>query len=162
VPVFEDVSLQLREGEVVALIGASGCGKTTLLRIIAGLITPDVGVCRIDNKEILGPSIDIGMVFQLFSLLPWRTAAQNVGFPLELRGVRRDERQKRISGYLNLVGLEGFEHHRPYQLSGGMQQRVGLARALAVEPRLLLMDEPFGSLDQQTAERMRDELLRIQ
>jgi NitT/TauT family transport system ATP-binding protein len=160
--VLDGVSLDVGEGEIVALIGPSGCGKTTLLRIIAGLIDPDAGECTLAGARIDGPSNDIGMVFQLFSLLPWRTAAQNLEFPLELRKLSKDERKRRSNHYLQLVGLEAFANHRPYQLSGGMQQRVGLARALAVEPRLLLMDEPFGSLDQQTAERLRDELLRIQ
>lgn len=160
--VLDRVSLEVEEGEIVALIGPSGCGKTTLLRIVAGLIPADAGECKLAGSAIDGPSDDIGMVFQLFSLLPWRTAAQNLEFPLELRKLPKDVRRKRCEHYLRLVGLEGFAKHRPYQLSGGMQQRVGLARALAVEPRLLLMDEPFGSLDQQTAERLRDELLRIQ
>ncbi len=159
---IEKVSFSLDRGEIVALIGPSGCGKTTLLRIVAGLIQADSGVCTLDGKTITGPSSEVAMVFQLFSLLPWRTAVANVEFPLELRRVAPEERRRRSAKYLDLVGLTGFEKHRPYQLSGGMQQRVGLARALSVEPQLLVMDEPFGSLDQQTAERLRDELLRIQ
>lgn len=160
--VLEDINLTVEPEEIVAIIGPSGCGKTSFLRIVAGLLPSDRGQCLLGGKPVTRPRPDIGIVFQMFNLLPWRTALSNVEFGLELQRVPADERHDRARHYLELVGLDDFANHRPYQLSGGMQQRVGLARALALDPALLLMDEPFGALDHQTAERLRDELLKIQ
>ena len=156
-----DVDLTIREGEFVCLVGPSGCGKTTLLRIIAGLERPTSGEVELRGRPIDGPGAERGMIFQSFALFPWRTVRRNIEFGLEVRRVPRAER-RRISGELiDLVGLQGFEAAHPRELSGGMQQRVGLARALANDPAVLLMDEPFGSLDAQTRNIMQTELLKI-
>jgi NitT/TauT family transport system ATP-binding protein len=155
------VSFDVRRGEVVTLLGPSGCGKTTLLRIIAGLLTVDEGAVVVDGKPVSGPRKDRCMVFQHFGLLPWRPVLENVEFPLELDGVPKGERRTTAERYIELVGLKGFERHYPHELSGGMQQRVGIARALTRNPLLLLMDEPFGALDAQTREQLQEELLRI-
>lgn len=157
-----ETSLHVDTGEIVALIGSSGCGKTTLLKIIHGLIPADGGAITIGGHRVHGPGHDRGMVFQHAGLLPWRTAAGNVEFGLEMKKVPTAQRREIAMRYLELVGLQGFEHHHPHQLSGGMRQRVGLARALAIDPEVLLMDEPFGALDAQTKEQMQLELLRIQ
>lgn len=162
IEVLRDISFSVPSGTVAVIVGPSGCGKTTLLRIIMGLIEPDAGEIRVKGRPTRGPDYDRGMVFQQGELLPWRSALGNVTFGLELKGVPRSEHEAIARRYLKLVGLEGFEHHYPHELSGGMQQRVGLARALAIDPEILLMDEPFGALDAQTRETMQEELLRIQ
>jgi NitT/TauT family transport system ATP-binding protein len=149
------------DGEFVCVLGPSGCGKTTLLRIIAGLEEPTGGAILLNNKEITGPGSDRGMVFQEFGLFPWRTVRKNIEFGLEIRKVEKEERRKISDKYIDLVGLKGFENSHPYELSGGMKQRVGIARALANDPEILLMDEPFGALDAQTRNLMQKELLRI-
>jgi NitT/TauT family transport system ATP-binding protein len=159
--VLRDLTFSMQIGEFCCMVGPSGCGKSTLLRIVAGLLSPDSGDVLLDGKRIDGPGFDRGMVFQNFNLLPWRTAQANVEFGLEVRGIPRAERREIARQHLAQVGLQGFEHYYPTQLSGGMQQRVGLARALAIEPTLLLMDEPFGSLDAQTREAMQVELARL-
>lgn len=160
--VLQDINLSVERSQIVSITGPSGCGKTTLLRIVAGLLSADSGECLLNGTPITEPRADIAFVFQLFNLLPWRSTLGNVELGLEFQGVPKRERREKAARYLKLVGLEGFESHRTYQLSGGMQQRVGLARALAIEPEIMLMDEPFASLDHQTAERLRDELLRAQ
>ena len=156
-----DFDLSVKDGEFVCILGPSGCGKTTILRIIAGLETQSAGKILLNGKEISGPGSDRGMVFQEFALFPWRTVRRNVEFGLELKGVPPEERRVRTQKFIDLVGLKGFEDYHPYQLSGGMKQRVGIARALANEPAILLMDEPFGALDAQTRNLMQKELLRI-
>ena len=155
------VSFQVERGRLVSLLGPSGCGKTTLLRIIAGLATPDNGRVTVDGQPVCGPRRDRAMVFQHFGLLPWRTVLQNVAFPLELDGMRRGHREEVARQYIDLVGLRGVEGRYPHELSGGMQQRVGIARALTRRPVLLLMDEPFGALDAQTREQLQDEFLQV-
>ncbi len=157
----EDASFTAAEGEFVTLIGPSGCGKTTLLKIIGGLIPPDAGQVLVGGRPVQGPGPDRSLVFQDFALLPWATVLRNVAFGLELRGVPRAERQETARRYIAKVKLAGFEHHYPHQLSGGMQQRAGLARALAVHPRILLMDEPFASVDEQTRRLFQDDLLGL-
>jgi NitT/TauT family transport system ATP-binding protein len=158
---LRDVSFDIRPREFVSLIGPSGCGKSTVVRIAAGLQTPTGGTLRIGDRAVDGPGTDRATVFQAAGLLPWRTVLDNVGLPLELAGVGKRERRERAERYVELVGLASFRDHYPRELSGGMQQRVGLARALAVEPNVLLMDEPFGALDAISRERMQEELLRI-
>jgi NitT/TauT family transport system ATP-binding protein len=158
---LRDVSLQIQPGEFVCLVGPSGCGKTTLLRLMHGLLQPDSGQVLVDGKPSTAPGPHAGFVFQSFRLLPWRTVAANVEFPLQIQGMPRTQRVDRARQYLRLVGLEDFEHSYPRELSGGMQQRVGLARALALESQILLMDEPFAALDAQTREFMQLELGRI-
>jgi NitT/TauT family transport system ATP-binding protein len=148
-------------GEFVCVVGPSGCGKTTLLRLIDGLLEPDAGEVLIDGAVQPGPGPHAGFVFQSFRLLPWRTVVDNVEFPLEIQKLNKQARRARAHHYVHLVGLAGFEHSYPHELSGGMQQRVGLARALALEPRILLMDEPFAALDAQTRELMQVELSRL-
>jgi ABC-type nitrate/sulfonate/bicarbonate transport system ATPase subunit len=160
-PVLDGVSLGIHDCEFVSIIGPSGCGKTTLLRMLAGMARPDEGRLLVDGREIHGPGPERAMVFQDFALLPWASALDNVAFGLKLRGVGKEQRLARARELLHLVGLKGFEHSLPKQLSGGMQQRIGLARALAVEPQILLMDEPFGSLDEISRRDMQVELLRI-
>jgi NitT/TauT family transport system ATP-binding protein len=160
-PVLRHLSFDIYENEVVSLIGESGCGKTTLLRIIQGLGRLDAGSILVDGVKVSGPGRDRGFVFQQASLLPWRTARHNVEFGLELQGASKDERSHRAQSLLELVGLGSSAEQFPHQLSGGMQQRIGLARALAIDPALLLMDEPFSALDAQTREVLQRELLRI-
>jgi NitT/TauT family transport system ATP-binding protein len=161
VEALKEVSLTINDGEFLTVLGPSGCGKTTLLRILAGLETHDGGEVRVGGKVITGPGPDRAMVFQSFALLPWASVIDNVAFGLELRGVAKSERYARSESLIQLVGLRGFEKRLPGQLSGGMQQRVGLARALAVDPEILLMDEPFGALDEQTRRLLQEELLGI-
>ncbi len=158
---IDSIGFDVFPGQVVSLLGPSGCGKTTLLRIVAGLAEADEGEIRIDGEISVGPNKKKALVFQHFGLLPWRTVIDNVAFPLELDGVPLPERRAVAERLVKLVGLAGFELHYPDRLSGGMQQRVGIARAMAREPLLLLMDEPFGALDAQTREVLQDELLGI-
>lgn len=159
--VLDNIRLDVATGEFVALVGPSGCGKTTFLRIIAGLEDSDDGTITIDGKPVTKPGVDRGFVFQADSLLPWRNVYRNASIGLEVNGRIRAEEKSRTQALLRLVGLAGFEGYRPQQLSGGMRQRVNLARALAVNPEVLLMDEPFAALDAQTREIMQTELLRI-
>jgi NitT/TauT family transport system ATP-binding protein len=147
--------------EFVCLIGPSGCGKTTVLRIVAGLVAPDAGRVTINDVPVTGPGPNRAMVFQQPTLLPWADVLTSVAFGLELRGVAKDEREAIARELIKTVGLAGFERHYPRQLSGGMQQRVGLARALAVNPDILLMDEPFAAVDAQTRRSLQDELLKV-
>ena len=159
---LSDVSFAIREGEFVSIVGPSGCGKSTLLQIMAGLCVPSQGRALIEGTPIAGPNPDrVGVVFQEALLLPWKTAAENVAFPLKLQGASKAEQKARAVEYLALVGLSDFADRTPAQLSGGMRQRVSIARALARRPRVLLMDEPFGALDEQTRTRMWAELARI-
>jgi NitT/TauT family transport system ATP-binding protein len=159
--VFKDVDLTVGAREIVAIVGPSGCGKTTLLRVIDGLIPASEGDVLIEGAAVTGPRPGVAMVFQHFGLFPWKTVAQNVAYGLRLAGVRPEEARERCARFVRLVGLAGFENAYPYQLSGGMQQRCGLARALALEPSVLLMDEPFASVDAQTREILQFELLRL-
>jgi NitT/TauT family transport system ATP-binding protein len=158
---LDGVTLALSDGEFVAVVGPSGCGKTSLLRVLGGLIAPTAGEVLLRGERLSGPRPEIGLVFQQPTLMPWRTALDNVALPLELRGAAPAERRQRAAALLRRVGLAGFEHSRPRELSGGMQQRVALARALAHDPALLLLDEPFGALDALTRERLNLELLRL-
>lgn len=160
-PVLDGVDFTLGTGEFVSIVGPSGCGKTTLLRILAGLVTPEEGSLEVLGKRADGPGPERAMVFQSFALLPWLDARENVAFGLELRDVARAERIAIANDYLKLVGLSGFERAYPRQLSGGMQQRIGLARALAVDPAILLMDEPLGAVDALTRSWLQLDLLRI-
>jgi len=155
------VTFNAERGQFCCLVGTSGCGKSTLLRLIAGLIHADQGEIRINNRPITAPGADRGMVFQSFNLLPWRTVIGNIEYGMEMLGIPRPERRARAQTYLERAGLAGFERYLPAQLSGGMQQRVGLARALAIEPQMLLMDEPFGALDALTREAMQSDLMRL-
>jgi NitT/TauT family transport system ATP-binding protein len=161
VAALQDIDLSVRANEFLTILGPSGCGKTTLLRAIGGLVTMDRGSIVVDGRAVEGPGPERAMVFQDFALLPWRTVLENVAFGLQLRDVGRREREGIARRYIEMVGLTGFERRYPGELSGGMKQRVGLARALAVEPRVLLMDEPFGALDEQTRRLLQEELLGI-
>jgi NitT/TauT family transport system ATP-binding protein len=153
-PALAGMNLEVKRGELVSLLGPSGCGKTTALRIVGGLLEPSGGNVLVDGHASLGPSREKAMVFQLFNLFPWRTAEANVAFGLEAQGMRKRERLAIAKDYLNLVGLADKAQSYPSQLSGGQNQRLGLARALAIEPKLLLMDEPFGALDALTREHL--------
>lgn len=159
--VLNSVSLDIRPEEFVCIVGPSGCGKTTFIRIIDGLVKATSGEVRINGVEISEPGYDRGFVFQADSLYPWRTVLDNVSFGLEIQGVPRVERYPRARDLLKIVGLSNFESHYPHELSGGMRQRVNLARALAVDPEIILMDEPFAALDAQTREVMQKELLKV-
>lgn len=161
VKALDGVSLEVHQGEFVAVIGPSGCGKTTLFGIIGGLVTDYDGEVLLSGRRIESGHGDIGMVFQEESTFPWRTTLQNVMFPMEVTGMPRKEREERARHFVRLVGLEGFEDRFPAELSGGMKQRTAIARTLAYEPKILLMDEPFAALDEQTRTRMWGELLRI-
>ncbi len=161
VMVLENVDLTIREGELVGLLGRSGSGKSTLLRIIAGLVAPSSGVAECRGSEIQGPPSGVAMVFQSFALFPWLTVLQNVELGLEAQGVDRAERRSRALAAIDLIGLDGFENAFPKELSGGMRQRVGFARALVVHPDLLLMDEPFSALDVLTAETLRTDMIDL-
>lgn len=161
VTVLENVDLTIREGELVGLLGRSGSGKSTLLRIIAGLVAPSSGVAECRGAEIQGPPSGIAMVFQSFALFPWLTVLQNVELGLEAQGIDRAERRARALAAIDLIGLDGFENAFPKELSGGMRQRVGFARALVVHPDLLLMDEPFSALDVLTAETLRTDMIDL-
>lgn len=158
---LDTVNLEIQSGEFVAFVGPSGCGKTTMLRIIQGLDNASSGQIIIDGKAVTGPGHDRGFVFQQYGLLPWLTAGQNLAFALQAKGMAASARGGAIDRALELVGLKGFADHYPHQLSGGMQQRVGIARALAVEPDMLLMDEPFGALDALTREVLQNEMLQL-
>jgi NitT/TauT family transport system ATP-binding protein len=160
---LQDIDLEIEAGEFVSLIGPSGCGKSTLLRIVGDLIEPSSGSTTVNGKPAREArrAHDYGIVFQDAVLYEWRTVAKNIALPLELAGWDKERRQKRIDEMLDLVELQGFAEHQPWQLSGGMQQRVAIARALSFDPALLLMDEPFGALDEMTRERLNVELLRI-
>src|SRR5215207_2381787 len=158
---IEDLDLRVRAGELLVVVGPSGCGKSTLLDLLAGLTRPTSGQLLLDGREVSGPGLDRGIVFQQYALLPWRTAQANVEFGLEAKRVPRAQRRERAREFLALVGLEGFEDRYPHELSGGMKQRVAIARSLAYDPEVLLMDEPFAALDAQTRESLQEELLRI-
>jgi len=158
---LEDVSLSVSNREFIALLGPSGCGKSTLLYLIGGFLPVETGSITIDGKPIAGPGPDRGIVFQHFALFPWKTVRGNILYGLERQGMPKAERERRAMDYINLVGLTGFEDSYPSQLSGGMKQRTALARTLAIDPNILLMDEPFGALDAQTRSLMQEELLSI-
>jgi NitT/TauT family transport system ATP-binding protein len=159
---LDGVDLDISAGEFVTLVGPSGCGKSTILDLIAGLAKPSTGALTIDGAPITGPGLDRSVVFQQYTLLPWRTARANVELALEAKGgLTRKERAERSAAYLELVGLTEFANRYPHELSGGMKQRVAIARSLSYEPEVLLMDEPFGALDAQTRERLQEELLGI-
>lgn len=158
---LDDITLSIASGEFVCLLGPSGCGKTTLLNCIAGFVQPTSGAIRMNGKPVNGPGAERGMVFQDHGLLPWYTVSQNIGLGPKLRHESADEAEALVRRYVELVGLSGFETRFPAQLSGGMKQRVGIARALANRPQALLMDEPFGALDAQTRQTMQEELLKI-
>jgi NitT/TauT family transport system ATP-binding protein len=159
--VFRGIDFEVGAREIVAIVGPSGCGKTTLLRCIAGLLPHDEGDILVGDRQVNEPIAGVAMVFQHFGLFPWKTVYDNVAYGLRMAGASKAEIAARVPAFVELVGLAGFEHAYPYQMSGGMQQRCGLARALAVEPRVLLMDEPFAAVDAQTREILQFELLRI-
>jgi ABC-type nitrate/sulfonate/bicarbonate transport system ATPase subunit len=158
---LEPTSLSVADNDFVTILGPSGCGKSTLLRMVAGLDTPTTGTIRLDGKVITGPGADRGMVFQSYTLFPWLTVSENISFGLRERGVSLRERNAIAGEWLDKVGLTSFAHHYPKQLSGGMQQRTAIARALANSPKILLLDEPFGALDNQTRALMQELLLGI-
>jgi NitT/TauT family transport system ATP-binding protein len=161
VQAIENISFSVNEGEFATIVGPSGCGKTTALHIIAGLIKPTKGTILVDGVHATKPSADRGMVFQEFAILPWRTVWRNITHGLEINKVPKAERDAIVRHYVDLVGLQGFENKYPHELSGGMKQRVGVARTLAAKPKVVLMDEPFAALDAQTRITMQKELLRI-
>ncbi|MGY4506487.1 NitT/TauT family transport system ATP-binding protein [Bradyrhizobium sp. GM24.11] len=158
---LEDITLDVRAGEFLALVGPSGCGKSTLLDLLGGLTTPTSGRILLDGRPVTGPARDRGIVFQQYALFPWRTAAENVEFGLDVAGLKAAQRRDIARHFLDLVGLSGFANRYPHELSGGMKQRVAIARSLAYDPEVLLMDEPFAALDAQTRETLQSELLRI-
>ena len=158
---LRDVSLSVARNEFICIVGPSGSGKTTLLRMMNGLAEIDAGTIVIDGRPVTGPRREMAMVFQQFDLFPWKTVARNIAFPLDLAHVAKSEIRDRVRWATHLVGLEGFETRYPGQLSGGMRQRVGLARALVVRPEVLLLDEPFGAVDAQTREQLQEDLLTI-
>lgn len=158
---LNDISLQFAEGQLNTLLGPSGCGKTTLLKIIAGLIPATRGEVLVDSRVVTGPGPERAFVFQDFALMPWASVLRNVAFGLELRGVSRGEREAAARSYIDKVGLQGFENAYPHELSGGMRQRVGLARALCVDAKVLLLDEPFSAVDEQTRRKFQEDLLRL-
>ncbi len=157
----DDVSFAVRDGEIAVLVGTSGCGKSTILRLAAGLLAPTSGELRLDGRVVSSPGADRGMVFQSYTLYPWLTVRRNVEFGLTIKGLPSEERARISQHYIKLVGLSGFEDVYPKELSGGMMQRVAIARALANDPEILLMDEPFGALDAQTRTIMQELLLRV-
>jgi NitT/TauT family transport system ATP-binding protein len=157
----DNVSFEVREKEFVAVVGPSGCGKTTCLRMAAGLDFPTTGSLTVGNKRVTGPGPDRSVVFQQFALFPWKSVVENIDFGLRAAGVATDERRLRVERYVNLMGLQGYESAFPHQLSGGMQQRVAIARSYVLDPDVLLMDEPFGALDAQTRVVMQEELTKL-
>ncbi|MEK6216035.1 MAG: ABC transporter ATP-binding protein [Boseongicola sp.] len=161
VEALRDLSLDFPRGQLTSLLGPSGCGKTTLLKIIAGLLKPTSGEVDVNGETVTSPGPDRAFVFQDFALLPWASVLRNVAFGLEMRGVGKSEREDRAARYIKDVGLVGFEHSYPHELSGGMRQRVGLARALAVDAQVLLMDEPFSAVDEQTRRKFQEDLLTL-
>ncbi|MFC3337921.1 ABC transporter ATP-binding protein [Paracandidimonas soli] len=160
-PVLADISFSMQRGELISVLGPSGCGKTTMLNIAAGFLRPTSGVALVNDREIVGPGPDRGVVFQSYALFDWMTVAQNIIFSLTCAGRPEAERRETASRMAELVGLAGFESAYPYQLSGGMRQRCGLARVLAANPSVMLMDEPFAAVDVQTRETLQEEILRI-
>lgn len=161
VEALSDISLDFPTGKLTTLLGPSGCGKTTLLKIIAGLLQPSSGEVLVDGRPITGPGPERAFVFQDFALMPWATVIRNAAFGLELAGVNRSEREAVAEKYLHTVGLKGFENKYPHELSGGMRQRVGLARALAVNAKVLLMDEPFSAVDEQTRRKFQEDMINL-
>ncbi|MFZ1728145.1 MAG: ABC transporter ATP-binding protein [Albidovulum sp.] len=161
VEALKNLSLEFPRGELTSLLGPSGCGKTTLLKIIAGLLQPTAGEIEVNGKTVTGPGPDRAFVFQDFALLPWANVIRNVSFGLELRGVAKSEREAIAEKYIKNVGLAGFEKSYPHELSGGMRQRVGLARALSVDAQVLLLDEPFSAVDEQTRRKFQEDLLAL-
>ena len=161
VPALADVDINVAEGEFVTIVGPSGCGKSTLLYILGGFIGADGGTIEVNGKAVTGPGVDRGIVFQEYALFPWLTVVQNIQYGLEMTDVPRRQRDETVQRLVRTIGLQGFEHRYPRELSGGMKQRVAIARTLAYDPKILLLDEPFGALDAQTREVMQDELLRL-
>ena len=157
----KDVSFKVRQGEFLTLVGPSGCGKSTLLKIIAGLLTPTAGSVLLGVNQVVEPREEIGLMFQTSTLFPWRNVIRNIALPLEITGTMQPDGEQRIAEVIELVRLQGFEQHYPRELSGGMQQRVALSRLLVSEPDLMLLDEPFGALDEFTREHLNSELARI-
>lgn len=157
----DDINLEIKEGEFTVIVGPSGCGKSTFLNLLGGLTKPTSGEILLDGKPITGPGLDRGFVFQQYALFPWRTSISNIEFGLEEKKISKKQRKEIAKYYLDLVGLTGFEDRYPHELSGGMRQRIAIARSLAYEPEVLLMDEPFAALDAQTRETLQTELLRI-
>ncbi len=162
VPSLKPLDFDINEGEFLVIVGPSGCGKSTLLKMLAGLLPPSEGEIRVDGRVVKSPHRDVGIVFQSALLLPWRRVLENVMMPVEVKGLPVEEYRKRALALLKMVGLDGFERKYPWQLSGGMQQRAAICRALVHDPKIVLMDEPFGALDAMTRERMNVELQRIQ
>ncbi len=158
---LQNVSFEVAEGEMVTLVGPSGCGKSTLIHLIAGLIRPAAGDLLVDGRRVRGPGSDRGVVFQELAILPWRTARRNIEHGLEIARIPRPERERIVARFIDLVGLRGFEDRYPHELSGGMKQRVAVARTLAADPIVILMDEPFAAVDAQTRITLQEELLRI-
>jgi NitT/TauT family transport system ATP-binding protein len=161
VPALVDFNVEVAHGEFVTIVGPSGCGKSTLLYILGGFIAADDGTIEVDGKAVTAPGVDRGVVFQEYALFPWLTVAQNIRYGLEMTRVPREQRDRTVARLVRTIGLQGFEHRFPRELSGGMKQRVAIARTLAYDPKILLLDEPFGALDAQTREVMQDELLRL-
>ncbi len=161
VPALSGVNLEVAQGEFVTIVGPSGCGKSTLLYLLGGFIAADRGSMTVNGQAVTGPGVDRGVVFQEYALFPWLTVAQNIQYGLEMTGVPRGQRKITVERLIRTIGLQGFENRFPRELSGGMKQRVAIARTLAYDPKILLLDEPFGALDALTRETMQDELLRL-
>lgn len=159
--VLEDINLKIKTGEFICVLGKSGCGKSTMLNLLAGYLKPDKGRIIVDEVDVKGPSAQRGVVFQQHALFPWYTVKENIEFGLKLKKYKKSEREKIVKQYIDMIGLQGYENAYPSELSGGMAQRVGIARALVNDPQVLLMDEPLGALDAMTRDVMRKELIRI-
>lgn len=159
--VLEDINLKIKTGEFICVLGKSGCGKSTMLNLLAGYLKPDKGRIIVDGVDVKGPSAQRGVVFQQHALFPWYTVKENIEFGLKLKKYKKSEREKIVKQYIDMIGLQGYENAYPSELSGGMAQRVGIARALVNDPQVLLMDEPLGALDAMTRDIMRKELIRI-